>query len=298
MVRFKNSSWWQVCGKELRFFRKPAIGLSCRKCLLPVCKLKFSKEVYDQDVISTFISGSSFLQRMASIITVKENFYFLILRDFVLGIPWRIFLLLPVQKECNSWSGFSKFHCGLQITAIVRTFLVPLQVEQVGKLPHPRIYACGSDLDKHMAASTGCIPKEKMVGMLLQICSYISQGIQLSSYVLTEPTLWKSHGHEGISLRNYLMDCSMWMLLRQFQEAWGASGIQPGPAQNVLVHLWGWGELQIVLKREVCARERQELGTKEISKLPVSWWAEHDWVTVPCCLPWFGFITAAAIIKS
>lgn len=66
------------------FFRKPAIGLSCRKCLLPVCKLKFSEEVYDQDVISIFISGSSFLQQMASIITVKEDFSFLILRDFIL----------------------------------------------------------------------------------------------------------------------------------------------------------------------------------------------------------------------
>lgn len=61
--------------KGATFFRKPALGLSCRKCLLPVCKLKFFKEVDDQDVISTFILGSSFLQQMASIITEKEDFY-------------------------------------------------------------------------------------------------------------------------------------------------------------------------------------------------------------------------------
>lgn len=88
--------------KAAIFFRKPAIGLSCRKYLLPVCKLKFSNEVYDQDVISTFISGSSFLQQMASIITVEEDFYFLILRDFVLDFPGRVVLLLPVLKEYNS----------------------------------------------------------------------------------------------------------------------------------------------------------------------------------------------------
>lgn len=130
------------------FFRKSAIGLSCRKCLLPLCKLKFSEEVYNQDVISICISSSSFLQQMPSIITIKEDFYFPILRDFVLDFPGRIFLLLPVQKEYNYWSGFSKFHCVLKITAIISTFLLPLQVEQAGKLPHPRIYACGSDLDK------------------------------------------------------------------------------------------------------------------------------------------------------
>lgn len=242
--------------KAAIFFRKPAIGLSCRKYLFPVCKLKVSKEVYDQDVISTFISGSSFLQQMASIITVKGDFNFLILRDFVLDFPGRIFLMLPVQKEYNSWSGFSKFHCVLKITVIVRTFLMPLQVEQSGKLPHARIYAYISDLDKTHACKHRLHPqRENGWNDSTDLFLHLS-GQELSSYILTEPMLWKSHGHEGISLRNYLMDCSMCMLVQAFPRGlvgiWCPARASPPRA--------GHGESsRLYLKQKEKARVRRNL---------------------------------------
>lgn len=263
------------------FFRKSAIGLSCRKYLLPVYKLKFSEEVYDQDVTSIFISGSSFLQWMASIITVKEDFYFLILRDFVLDFPGRIFLLLPVQKEYNYWSQFSKFHCVLKITAIVRTFLMPLQVEQQVNCPIPGFMPVDQTWVKHMAASTGCIPKEKMVRMTTDLFLHLS-GEELSSYVLTEPTLWKSHAHEGISLRNYLMDCSMWMLSQALP--WGLVGIWCPARASLPRACSSLGE-----SSRLCLKERYVQGKGKSQgqrKSPSYQWADELIMTL-----WAGFIS-------
>lgn len=90
------------------FLRKPAVGLNRRKCLFPACKLKFSRE--DQDVIRMLFLLSFQVQvscnKVASIISVKEDFYFVMLEDFVLDSPGRIFLLC-VQKEYTYRPGFS-----------------------------------------------------------------------------------------------------------------------------------------------------------------------------------------------
>lgn len=78
------------------FLRKPAVGLNRRKhlfpALFPACKLKFSRE--DHDVIRMLFLLSFQVQvscnKMASIISVKEDFYFVMLIDFVLDSPGRI----------------------------------------------------------------------------------------------------------------------------------------------------------------------------------------------------------------
>lgn len=103
------------------FLRKPAVGLNRRKhlfpALFPACKLKFSRE--DHDVIRMLFLLSFQVQvscnKMASIISVKEDFYFVMLIDFVLDSPGRIFLLC-VQKEFLDFLNFTMYY---KTTAII-----------------------------------------------------------------------------------------------------------------------------------------------------------------------------------
>lgn len=76
------------------FLREPAISLNCRKILFPACKLKFSGEVCDQDVFLLSFQVQVSCNKMASITSVKESFYFVMLVDFAQDSPGRIFLLL------------------------------------------------------------------------------------------------------------------------------------------------------------------------------------------------------------
>lgn len=136
-----------------------------------------------------------------------------------------------------------------------------------------------------MAVSTGCIPKEKMVGMA-QVCSYISQGRNCLPMYLQSP-----HCAKAMDMRESVWGITSWIApcgcsLRHFQEAWWASGVQPGPTHHMLIHLWGCGELQVVPKRDICARERRESRTKEISKLPVSGGAKAINMSL-----WAGFLS-------
>lgn len=66
---------------------------------------------------------------------------------------------------------------------------MPLQVEQAGKLPHPRIYACGSDLDKTHGCKHRMHPQRENGQNDSTDLSLHLSGQELSSYVLTEPTL-------------------------------------------------------------------------------------------------------------